>query len=539
LGRYRFADLELPVADYPAGIVARVETLLRLPAGAVTAYGILKASPDARDKGNLRFVLTLWFEVPNGVANKAISALPKKLRDKLTAVGAAPAYALPPLPPVRRGRAAVVVGAGPAGLFCALTLLRGGIAPVIVERGEDVDGRRKAVAAFTASRVLNGASNMQFGEGGAGAFSDGKLSTGTHDARGSGVLADLVAFGAPPEILYEAKPHIGTDRLPGVVKALRRYLEAGGVSVRFHTRLVGLSKTAGDAVCGAVVERQDGGRECIPCDALVLAIGHSARDTAAMLVEAGAAAAAKPFAVGVRIEHAQADINRAQLGEEGAKCPTLCPADYKLAVHPQGARSLYTFCMCPGGTVVNASSEDGLLCTNGMSAYARDGINANSALLVPVTPSDFGTHPLSGIAFQRRLERAAFAVSGDYRAPAQRVEDFFARRATVRFASVAPSFTTGVTGANLWNVLPPYVAEAICAGLPLMGKRLHGFDGPDAVLTAVEARSSSPVRFTRGKTYQSNLPGLYPCGEGAGYAGGILSAAVDGIKVADSILSEK
>ena len=408
------------------------------------------------------------------------------------------------------------------------------LSTIVLERGQDAVTRQRDVASFWRTGVLDPESNVQFGEGGAGAFSDGKLNTGTRDIRHRWILEQLAACGAPESILTDAKPHVGTDMLHVTLVNLRRQLLDLGAQVRFGHRVTGLRVRDG-ALEGLEVTGPEG-PYVLPARHAVLALGHSARDTFEMLHTAGVRMEQKPFAVGVRIEHRQADMDAAQY-RRFAGHPCLPAAGYKLSCHPENGRSAFSFCVCPGGQVVAAASEEGRVVTNGMSEYARDRENINGGLLVNVTPADFGSsHPLAGIAFQRRLEEAAFRLGGGgYAAPCQRVEDFLAGRPSTGPGRVQPSYRPGVVWTDLHRCLPDFVSGALEQALPLLGGKLTGYDQPDAVLTAVETRSSSPVRILRDENYESNIRGLYPCGEGAGYAGGILSAAADGMRAAEKL----
>ena len=502
--------------------------ILDLRPEAVTGLTLARQSIDARKKSDVHYVCTVDVAVTD--EEKVLA----RCRDRRVSLHRDIPYAFPP---VRRSSSLppVVVGMGPAGLFAALYLARNGLAPIVLERGRPVEERTTDVERFWSTGQLDPASNVQFGEGGAGTFSDGKLNTGTHDPRIATVFRELVAAGAPADILYQHKPHIGTDVLRDVVKNIRLELLRLGCDVRFGHKLSGLTLRDG-AVAGLTVEGPQGAYQ-LPCDALVLSPGHSARDTFQMLHGRGAAMEAKPFAVGVRIEHRQADCDAAQY-RQYAGHPGLPASTYKLSCHLPNGRAAYSFCVCPGGQVVAAASEAQRVVTNGMSEFARDQENINGGLLVNVTPEDYGgtQDPLAGIAFQRRLEAAAYDLGGGgYRAPAQRVGDFLAGRPSTGPGRVKPSYRPGVTWTDLRQCLPDFVADTLAGALPLLGQKLRGYDDPDAVLTAVESRSSSPVRIPRDETYQSSLRGLYPCGEGAGYAGGILSAAADGMRCAEQL----
>ena len=486
----------------------------------IRSASLYRRSVDARRRDRVHFCCSLLVDAAG--ENRLISRSKKAQRYvKRT-------YA-PPVPETLPQLRPVVVGFGPAGMFAGLTLSRAGLHPVIIERGKAVEERAKDVERFWSGGELNEESNVQFGEGGAGTFSDGKLNTGIKDVRCRAVLEDFVRFGAPEDILINAKPHIGTDILPGVVKRLREEIISLGGEVRFETRLENII-TENGAVCGI-----EAGGERIDCNRLILACGHSARDTFELLRRIGIALERKPFSVGVRIEHLQSDINRALYGR-AAGHPALGAADYKLAVHLKNGRGVYTFCMCPGGSVINASSESGHIAVNGMSGSRRDGKNANSAVLVGVDPGDFqGDGVLAGCELQRKIEAAAFRAAGGA-GPVTTVGEFLGK-GLADGGTVEPTVRPKAAAADFSEIFPDFIIESLKAGLPELDKKLPGFANAGAVLTAPETRSSSPVRITRNGDGQSvSAGGLFPCGEGAGYAGGITSAAVDGIRAAEAVI---
>ena len=526
----KVTGLKLPLDFKSADLRRAAARKLHVPERAVTSVALAKKSVDARKKDRVHFVCAADVEI-DGDENKLLA----RRRDPSILRTQPYHYDMPCCGTL--AQRPVVVGFGPAGMFAALLLAQCGQRPIVLERGKPVEEREKSVTRFWKDRVLDPESNVQFGEGGAGTFSDGKLTTGTGDGRIRKVLDELVAAGAPQEILYEAKPHIGTDKLPGVVRSIREQVIALGGEVRFSTKVTGFLLR--ERTLTGLRLRTQTGEEVLECSQVILAVGHSARDIFESLHHLGVPMEAKAFSVGARIEHPAALIDRAQYGEfAGHKA--LGAADYKLSCHLENGRGVYTFCMCPGGYVTGAASELGGVVTNGMSPWARDGQNSNAALLVGVTPEDYGAEgPLAGIAFQRGIERAAFVLAGkNYSAPAQRVADLLEGIPSKGFGGVLPTYEPGVVPGDLRKCLPEFVTDSMKAALPRLGKRLQGFDTGDAVLTAPETRSSSPVRILRDEQYQSPLArGLYPCGEGAGYAGGIVSAAVDGLRCAEAVLS--
>lgn len=511
----------------PRDLVREAARLLRVGENDIKSIHVLRRSVDARE--DVELVYTVAVD-----AAEEEKVLRRSHNKKVSRYVPAPDYALPK-PAAPPELSPVVVGAGPAGLFAALVLAKAGAKPILLERGKTVEQRQADVGRFWQTGELDVRSNVQFGEGGAGAFSDGKLNTGTKDPRHRFILEELVSCGAPEDILIDAKPHVGTDMLHIALKNLRKELLSLGTDIRFESRLTGL-RTENGGLAGITVEGPEG-VYALPCRQLVLAVGHSARDTFEMLHAAKVPMEAKPFAVGVRIEHLQADMDAVQY-KKYAGHPGLPASTYKLSCHLPDGRAAYSFCVCPGGEVVAAASEENRVVTNGMSRFARDGKNINGGFLVNVTPEDFGGDgPLAGVEFQQKLEDAAFRLGGGgYSAPAQRVEDFLENRPSTGPGSVTPTYRPGVKWTNLRECLPDFVCDTLAQALPVLDQKLRGYAAPDAVLTAVESRSSSPVRIPRDEAGQSTLRGLYPCGEGAGYAGGILSAAADGMRCAEKII---
>lgn len=524
------ANIKLKLDEIEQNLNQKIAKHLKIKIQDINQYTIIKKSLDARKKDNIHFIYSLKVELINE------DKLLKKIKNNLYTLPSKKEYQSPKKGLEILKDCPIIIGTGPAGLMAGYILAKQGYKPLLIDRGETVEQRTKDIENFWKNGILKENSNVQFGEGGAGTFSDGKLTTGTKDIRSKEVLEIFVEAGAPKEILYASKPHIGTDILKRVVGNLRnKIIELGGQFL-FQTQMTELILNQGQ-VTGIKINDD----KIIKSEVIILAIGHSARDTFEMLYEKGIQMIQKPFAVGVRIEHPQTLINEIQYGKF-ANHQKLGSADYKQVYHGVDGKSAHTFCMCPGGQVVAAASENGRLVTNGMSSYARKMENANSAILVSVDTKDFGTnHVLGGIEFQRKLEEQAFIAGGsDYKAPAQCVGDLMKNKASKRCGSVKPSYEPGVKWTSLNEYLPAEIVNTIKEAIQGINSKMNGFAMDDAVLTGVESRSSSPVRIVRDSiTLQSsNTKGLYPCGEGAGYAGGIMSAGVDGIKVADQIIAK-
>jgi mutator protein MutT len=519
------ANLRLMPNEPETNLKNKAAAMLGILPEEIKSLAITKKSLDARKKADIHYTYSVEVAV-KGDEDQLISRVPS----------ASKAAIEPDILPKKLlqvdGLRPVVVGFGPAGMFASLYLAEANLRPIVLEQGYDAQTRLAVAQEFWSRGRLDPNCNVQFGEGGAGTFSDGKLNTNTKDARIGFVLDAFVRFGAPANIRYDAKPHIGTDILVRVVQNIRKEIIALGGEVRFGHKLTAIKKD--DNAISAVAIQSAQGESHLPCRHLVLAIGHSARDTFEMLHSMGVNLQPKAFSMGVRIEHLQADIDAAQYGRVRGQLP---PADYKLACHLPNGESAYTFCMCPGGIVVAASSQENGVVTNGMSYSTRGGKNANAALLVSVKPEDFpDSSPLSGMRWQRQIEQRAFEYAGsDYRAPAQLAGDFIKNIPTTAARSVSPTYRPGVQYGDLREVLPEKITDTIAKALPILAHKLRGFDNPDAVLTAPETRSSSPVRIVRNESLQSELKGLFPCGEGAGYAGGITSAAVDGLRCAKAL----
>ncbi len=524
----RITDLQLPLDHPEPALRQAVLARLGIRDDQLKALHVFRRAYDARKKSAIHLVYTLDAEVDDEAA--VFASVPSGSKVTHSPDTRYQFVARASRPPALRP---VVIGFGPCGLFAALILAQSGYRPLIIERGKPVRERTKDTFGLWRKRELHPESNVQFGEGGAGTFSDGKLWTQVSDPKhyGRKVLEEFVKADAPAEILYVSKPHIGTFRLVKMIELMRENIVALGGEFRFEQKVEDLEIERG-AVKGVVLSNG----ERIAADHVVLAVGHSARDTFQMLLRCGVHVEAKPFSVGFRIEHPQSLIDRARFGPSAGH-PLLGAADYKLVHHASNGRSVYSFCMCPGGTVIAATSEPGRVVTNGMSQYSRNERNANAGIVVGITPEDYPGGPLAGIDLQRELEARAFVLGGsNYNAPGQLVGDFLAARPSTEFGAVLPSYKPGVTLCDLASALPAYAIEAMREALPAFDRQIRGFAMHEAVLTGVETRTSSPVRIRRGEDFQSiNTRGLYPAGEGAGYAGGIMSAAIDGIRAAEAV----
>ena len=519
----RIRDIMLPPEHDSNQLWFEAAVALKISASKIKKLTIVRRSVDARKKPDVRIVYTVDVSV-DGSEKRIL----KNCGCKRASI-AQNSYYRPPKTDVCPSKRPIVIGFGPAGMFAALVLALSGLKPLVLERGEDAVTRHQKVQTFFETGNLDPRSNVQFGEGGAGTFSDGKLNTGVNNPRIHWILQQFVNAGAREDILFDAKPHVGTDVLLDVVQNLRARIESLGGEVRFCSQVVDIDCENGRI--SAVITESG---ERIDCDHVVLAIGHSARDTFGLLHSKGISMEPKPFAMGVRIEHKQSDINGSQYGTQDLPLP---PADYKLVCHLD-EETVYSFCMCPGGYVVAAASEEGRIVTNGMSYADRDGENANAALLVTVNPKDFPYEgALGGMRWQQEIEERAYMISGSYKAPPQLVGDFLSGKVSSQMRSVSPTYRPGVVWCDLHDVLPEKISNAISAALPQLNRTLSGFSDPDAVMTAPETRSSSPVRILRDESRQACLRGLYPSGEGAGFAGGIMSAAIDGIMSAEAIIN--
>lgn len=519
----RIREIAMSAEHNIAQLSYEAARLLKISPSKIRGVKLVKRSVDARKKPDVKIVYTIDVKI-EGNEGKIL----KQSGCKRAAIALVSYYRVPKVSSELQDRP-VVIGFGPAGMFAALVLALAGLRPVVLERGEDALSRHKKVEYFFKTGQLDTKSNVQFGEGGAGTFSDGKLNTGVHNPRIGWILEQLVAAGARENILFDAKPHVGTDVLLTVVQNIRQRIISLGGEVRFCSQVTDFQISDGK-LSGVVIN----GQQQLSCSCAILAIGHSARDTFELLEEKGVVMEPKPFSMGVRIEHLQDTINKAQYGKLDCVLP---PADYKLVKHLEDG-TVYTFCMCPGGYVVAAASEEGRVVTNGMSYADRDGVNANSALLVTLSPKDFPVEgPLGGMYWQRSIEEAAFNVDGSFKAPAQRLGDFLIDKASTGCGNVKPTYRPGVVWTDLNRILPKKITNALKEAIPALDSNLKGFADPDAVLTAPETRSSSPVRIVRDDRKQAlNISGLYPAGEGAGYAGGIMSAAIDGMSCAEALI---
>lgn len=516
----RIRDISLSPEHNPNQLLFEAARMLKISGSKIRKLSLVRRSIDARKKPDVRIIYTIDVAI-DGSEQKIL----RQSGCKKASIVEKTYYKVPQSSSNERP---IVVGFGPAGMFAALVLAMAGLRPIVLERGEDAKSRHEKVSHFFATGELDTRSNVQFGEGGAGTFSDGKLNTGVNNIRIGWILEQFVKAGAAEDILFDAKPHIGTDVLLEVVQNIRQWIISLGGEVRFNTQVTGICAENG-VLTG--LETNDGH---IPCNHAIFAIGHSARDTFVMLRDLGIKMEPKPFSMGVRIEHKQEIIDKAQYGSAELPLP---PADYKLVKHLDN-ETVYTFCMCPGGYVVAAASEEGGVVTNGMSYADRGGENANAALLVTLNPEDFPYEGvLGGMQWQRQIEQKAFALSNSYRAPAQLVGDFLAKKPSIGAGSVTPTYQPGVTWCDLHDVLPDKITNALAEAIPQLDRNLKGFSDADAVLTAPETRSSSPVRILRDETRMGSIEGFYPSGEGAGYAGGIMSAAIDGMQSAEALIA--
>ena len=495
----------------------------------IKKWFISKKSIDARKKNNVHYSYSIDLEIDNEskyLKNKNIIQIKEKQIEPLSLN-------------LNKKVQPVVIGAGPSGLFAALTFIENGYKPIVIEQGSSIDTRIEEVNDFINNGKLNIYSNIQFGEGGAGTFSDGKLTTNINSPFNKKVINTFIKFGAPEQIGYLTKPHIGTDNLINVVKNMRNYIISQGGTFLFNTQFINFETKNNKISTIEIKDLKNNSIKSIETSVLILAIGHSSRSTFYKMYDNGLNMQPKNFSVGVRIEHLQKDINQSQYGTYTKL--HLPPAEYKLAYHNDSGRSCYTFCMCPGGLVMPSSSDENTIVTNGMSYFARNGENANSAVLVNVTPEDFeNNHPLAGIEFQKKLEEKAFKLGGsNYFAPVQRLEDFFNNKKSEHIGLIKPTYKPGFTLSNLNEIMPKFVADTLKEGIKFFDSKLDGFAHPDSILTGMETRSSSPVQITRNEFLESNIEGIYPCGEGAGYAGGIMTASIDGIKCARYAISKK
>ena len=528
----RLTEIKLPLNHAPEDLTTAITTKLKISAEQMASFVMFKRGYDARNKRNIQLIYTLDITLTD--SNLTHDLLVQFESDNHVKATPDTSYKYVGQAPENLTERPVVIGFGPCGLLAALTLAQMGFKPIIIERGNEVRQRTKDTFGFWRQRKLNTESNVQFGEGGAGTFSDGKLYSQVKDPNhyGRKVMTEFVKAGAPEEILFVSKPHIGTYKLVTMVEKMRAEIIALGGEVRFATRVDDLHITD-SKVTGVTLNTG----ETLTTSHVILAVGHSARDTFQMIHDKGVYVEAKPFSIGFRIEHKQSTIDKARFGDNAGN-EILGAADYKLVHHCKNGRSVYSFCMCPGGTVVAAASEEGRVVTNGMSQYSRNERNANSAIVVGIDPErDYPNHPLAGIDLQRQLETLAFELGGkDYSAPAQTIGDFLKGKPNSELGDVKPSYTPGITLTDLSKALPDFAVDAIREAIPAFNKKIKGFSSDDGLLTGVETRTSSPISIKRNKEFQSiNTKGLFPAGEGAGYAGGILSAGIDGIKVAEAV----